>query len=85
MNSVSEPRPHARFITRGNCSLCEQAYPILERLALEGLITLERVTLEEHPELITHYGTHIPVVLLSTGHTFAGHISEYRLRKALAE
>ena len=84
MRSVSE-RPHARFYTRSNCSLCDKAYPILAQLAAEGLIVLETVDIATAPRLTEIYGHRIPVVELSTGHTFEGRISGFRLRRALRQ
>ncbi|MGB0385132.1 MAG: glutaredoxin family protein [Ardenticatenaceae bacterium] len=85
MTSVSKKtRPHARLFTRDNCSLCERVYPILARLAAEGLLTVERIDIASDPTLMQEYGYRIPVLHLSTGHTYEGRISEFRLRRTLA-
>lgn len=95
MNSVSdgisrqhdEPaaKIHARFYTRANCSLCERAYPIVERLATEGLLSLEKIDIEHDPALLELYRYRIPVVVLSTGEVYEGRISQFRLRRAIEQ
>ena len=84
MASDSEtPIFHARFYTRADCSLCERAYPILQRLACEGLLTIEQVNIDGETALTELYGARIPVVALSTGEVYEGRISEFRLRQRL--
>ncbi len=84
MPSASDgvPRP-ARFYTRPTCSLCDRAYSVLERLAGEGLLTIERIDIQSSPALTERFGHTIPVVELSSGEIFQGRISEFRLRRAL--
>ncbi len=77
--------PHARFFTRAHCSLCDRASVILARLEAEGLLSVERVDIGTDPALDARYGHRIPVVELSSGQHVEGRISEYRLRRALAE
>lgn len=84
MSLDSERLSHVRFFTRADCSLCERAYPILERLAAEGLITVERLDIATDPALAEQYGARIPVVVFSTGMVYEGRISEARLRRHLA-
>lgn len=86
MTSASKKTvPHARFFTRANCSLCDRAYPILERLADEGLLTVEKIDIATDPTLMQQYQYRIPVVALSTGDVYEGRISQFRLRRALAK
>lgn len=73
----------ARFYTRANCSLCKRAYPILQRLAAEGHLTVEVIDIAADPDLTAHYGERIPLVELSNGHLLEGRISEYRLRRII--
>lgn len=82
MNSASNP-PHVRFYTRANCSLCEKVYPILERLAGEGLVHFERVDIAASPALTGRYGWRIPVIEFPDGTVLEGRISEFRLRRLL--
>ena len=86
MNSASEtttPIPQAHFFTRTDCCLCDRAYPILRRLAAEGLLEVTQVDIATDPSLLEKYKHRIPVVQLSTGHVYEGRISEFRLRRAL--
>ena len=83
MTLASKQLPHARFFTRANCSLCDKAYPIVEKLAQEGLLTVEKIDIASDPLLTQQYGYRIPVVELSTGQVYEGRISQFRLRRAL--
>jgi glutaredoxin len=83
MISDSNSPPHARLFTRSDCSLCERARRVLDTLAAERLLTFESVDVDGDPLLAEQYGRRVPVVELSTGQSFEGRISEYRLRKEL--
>ncbi len=74
-----------RFYTRPGCSLCERVVPVLERLAAEGLIAWQVVNIEEDPRLLRQYADRIPVVEVEGVGVLSGRISEYRLRRLLAE
>jgi hypothetical protein len=73
----------ARLFTRADCSLCDRARAVLQRLSGEGLLTWEAVDISADPALTESYGSRIPVVELSTGDLFEGRISEFRLRQCL--
>lgn len=75
---------HAILYTRADCSLCDKAAHILERLAAEGLLTWEKRDIAASPALTAAFADRIPVVELIGGPRFEGRISEFRLRKALA-
>lgn len=75
---------HAILYTRADCSLCDKAAHILERLAAEGLLTWEKRDIAASPALTAAFADRIPVVELVGGPRFEGRISEFRLRKALA-
>nr|WP_290666431.1 glutaredoxin family protein [Ardenticatena sp.] len=75
---------HAILYTRTDCTLCDKAAHILERLAAEGLLTWEKRDIEASPALTAAFDDRIPVVELVGGPRFEGCISEFRLRKALA-
>ena len=74
----------ARLFTRADCSLCDRARAILQRLSSEGLLAWEAVDISADPALAETYGSRIPVVELSTGDVFEGRVSEFRLRQHLA-
>lgn len=84
MNSVSTPNPPLlRFYTRPDCSLCERVYPTLQRLAAEGIITVESINIEGDASLTDAYGTRIPVLEFPDGQVLEGRISEFRIRRRL--
>ncbi len=74
----------ARLFTRADCSLCDRARAILQRLSGEGLLVWEAVDISADSALTESYGSRIPVVELSTGDVFEGRVSEFRLRQCLA-
>lgn len=84
MPSASDGGVRARLFTRADCSLCDRAALILQRLADEKLLTWETVDISADPMLLQAYGSRIPVVELSTDEIFEGRISEFRLRHHLA-
>jgi hypothetical protein len=81
--SASDKEVRARLFTRADCSLCDGASAILNRLADEGLLTWDTVDISSDLVLLQSYESRIPVLELSTGETFEGRISEFRLRRHL--
>lgn len=81
--SLASSAPLVRFYTRAGCSLCERAYPILQRLAAEGALRVEVVDIAADAALDAALGTQIPVVELPDGRRLAGRISEFRMRRLL--
>ncbi len=76
--------PLLRLYTRDNCSLCERAYPVLERLATEGVVTVDIIDIRGDPTLNDRYGERIPVLEFPSGAVLEGRISEFRIRRLLA-
>ncbi|MGO1434600.1 MAG: glutaredoxin family protein [Canibacter sp.] len=56
------------LITQVDCSLCDAARPVIERVreAAEGRFELEysELNLQHHPELVEKYSEYVPVVLV---------------------
>ncbi len=76
------------YYTKPNCSLCDESYPKVSRLAERYGLALTRVDIETDPGLFDLHRYRIPVVELE-GHELAwGRISERglerKLRQALA-
>lgn len=76
--------PLLRFYTRDNCSLCDRAYPAIERLVTEGAIRVETFDIAQDATLTVRYGERIPVLEFPSGVVLEGRISEFRIRRLLA-
>lgn len=73
----------ARLIVKEDCSLCDAAHAILQRIAHDVPLQIEVLRLEEHPE----FGPlqDLPHVWLGDACVARMKVSEYRLRKYLRE
>jgi hypothetical protein len=68
-----------------DCSLCDKATAILERLQVEFLLEIEKRDITADPVAFERYRYVIPVVEIQGGRSFEGKITEHRLRLALQE
>jgi glutaredoxin len=68
-----------------DCSLCDKAETILDRLAREYTLRVEKRDITADSATYERYRYLIPVVEIGGGPRFEGKISEHRLRQALAE
>jgi SAM-dependent methyltransferase len=80
------PRRPATVVVHGKaeCSLCDKATAILERLQGEFEYRLEHVDITRHPELLARYRNRIPVVLLNGVEIASGIVTISALRSALS-
>lgn len=62
---------HLEFIGRSPCHLCDEATPIVARVARWLRLPVEEVDVEADPDLLIEFGLRIPVVRLSTGDVLA--------------
>lgn len=73
------------FLTRSGCHLCEEAEPLVRRLAAQVGAGVEIRNIDFHPALLAEYSDRIPVVLGPSGLVLAEGIIDGRsLKKALA-
>lgn len=71
-----------KFLTRDGCHLCDEARPVLEKVAKKMNITIEEVDIEGDDELTKLYGLRVPVVLGVHGRVLAeGVIDDRKLLK----
>lgn len=71
-----------KFLTRDGCHLCDEARPVLEKVAKKMNITIEEVDIEGDDELTKLYGLRVPVVLGAHGRVLAeGVIDDRKLLK----
>lgn len=70
------------FVTRSGCSLCEEARPVVERLAARGGVALEEADVDAVPAL-SEWSDHVPVVLLDGVEHSRWWVDERALAKAL--
>lgn len=66
------------------CSLCDKATAILERLRSEFEYRIEHVDIREHPELFARHRDRIPVVMVDGREIAAGIVTTPGLRSALS-
>ncbi|MGH8912454.1 MAG: glutaredoxin family protein [Acidimicrobiia bacterium] len=72
------------FVTRSGCHLCEEAEPVVRRVASRVGAALEVVDMDTDDDLIRLYGLRVPVVLGPGGDVLAeGIIDERVLRRAI--
>jgi thiol-disulfide isomerase/thioredoxin len=52
-----------RFLTRDGCHLCDEARPVLEKVAKGMNVAIEEVDVDGDEELARLYGLRVPVIL----------------------
>lgn len=73
------------FVTRLGCHLCEEAEPLVRRLAAQIGVAVAVQDIDADPALLHEYSERIPVVIGPSDLVLAeGIIDESELRKALA-
>jgi len=70
------------FVTRVGCSLCDEARPVVERLATRAGVALEEADVDAVPAL-SEWSDHVPVVLLDGVEHSRWWVDETALAKAL--
>jgi hypothetical protein len=70
------------FVTRQGCSLCQEAEPVVVRLAAEAGVPLEVLDVDAD-EALRGWSDHVPVVLLDGAEHSRWWVEEGALRKAL--
>lgn len=71
-----------KFLTRDGCHLCDEARPVLEKVAKQMNVTIEEVDIDGDDELTKLYGLRVPVVLGVHGRVLAeGVIDDRKLLK----
>ena len=78
------PRPTSVvLVTRGGCTLCEQAQPVVVRAAADAGLVLELRDVDDDPADLARWSDKVPVVLLDGAEHAYWRVDERRLRKAL--
>ncbi len=68
-----------------NCSLCDEAESILERLKKEKKFFLERITLEPNTDLFERFENKVPVVFINEKLLFEFKLDEGAFLRKLAD
>lgn len=68
---------------KSDCSLCDKATAILERLRAEFAYHVEQVDITETPDLFSRYRYRIPVVVVDGREIASGIVTTPALRAAL--
>jgi len=70
---------------KADCSLCDKAQAILERLAKEYDVHLEKRDIRADPDVLERYRFIIPVVEIENGPRFETKVTELWLRRAFED
>ncbi len=70
------------FYTRRGCHLCDQAKPLVLRLARRNRATFVERDVDTDDGLRARFGMKVPVVRINDGNQLALRITEERLRRA---
>ena len=71
------------LVTRAGCHLCEQAEPVVARLAAEAGVAYDVRSVDDDPGLRQQWTDHVPVVLLDDVEHSRWWVDEAVLRQAL--
>ena len=71
------------LISRAGCHLCQQAEPVVARLAAEAGVAYEVRSVDDDPQLRAQWTDHVPVVLLDGVEHSRWWVDEAVLREAL--
>lgn len=81
---LRRPRPElVTFLTRSGCSLCEQALPVVQRVAGRAGVPLEVRDVDADPADRERWTDHVPVVLLDGEQHSLWYVDEQALARAL--
>ena len=73
-----------RFLTRGGCTLCDEALAALRGAASRRKVTIDVIDVDADASLASDYGARVPVVLSDDGEVLAeGVISRREARSVL--
>jgi glutaredoxin len=79
-------RPDLHFLvyTRENCHLCAHAWDMLTAHQKRHGFTLEKIDVDTAPDLVSRYGSCVPVVAVNGQVRFRGRVNEVLLERILA-
>jgi glutaredoxin len=75
--------PHLTLYSGPNCSLCDKAKALIDKVALDTPLTLETIDITSDPALYEAHRYEIPVIAVDGDIRMRGKVSEFWLRKAL--
>ena len=73
-----------RFYCKSDCCLCDEAWPVVERLARRHGLSLEKIDIEGDADLSAAHGDRIPVLVLGDEELGWGRLSERGIEHQLA-
>jgi hypothetical protein len=76
---------HVTLWGKADCSLCDKALVVLERLSSDYPLVIQKRDIVGEPDVYDRYRYVIPVVDIANGPTFSGKITEYRLSRAFED
>ncbi|MGH8867167.1 MAG: glutaredoxin family protein [Actinomycetes bacterium] len=78
------PPPRVTLLSKPGCHLCEDARAVVSRVADELGAGWEEIDITQDEDLFRRYAEQIPVTLVDGAQHDFWHVSEQRLRAALA-
>jgi glutaredoxin len=69
--------------TRRGCHLCEEAWEQLEQAQRQHGFALRQVAVDQDPELVSRYGSTVPVVMINGLVRFRGMINPVLFKRLL--
>ena len=77
------PMTKLTLYRKPDCSLCDDARTVIDRVQSELSFELEEVDITSDPALVERYGERIPVVLLNGVPEFELGVDEHELRRKI--
>jgi glutaredoxin len=71
------------ILSRPECRLCAIVLKMARRIQVEIPFKLDHIDISDKPDLVSRYGSRIPVVLINQAERFSGRVTEEQLRKAI--
>ncbi|PIQ95322.1 MAG: thioredoxin family protein [Nitrospinae bacterium CG11_big_fil_rev_8_21_14_0_20_56_8] len=71
------------ILTRKDCSLCETAKEVIDKVIRDYFVTLKMTDIESSPELLKEFGEKIPVVRIEGETSFVYKVHPTTLRNKL--
>jgi len=73
---------HVRLYSRPDCTICDEAFQLLEDMRGDYEFLLEEINIEDDPALKEKLRSQIPVVTIDGGNRVALHVTTERLQRA---
>ncbi len=76
--------PRVTFYTRSGCCLCEDALQVLQKARRRVEFNIEKVDIDQHPEMRSLYNDEVPVIAIDGKKAFKYHVDLDEFLRRLA-